>query len=103
MCHNNGFLFKLKGKFVIVTHINESVNSEYPLCTNVAADLDIDQSTMSCKDLKSNKFPLWFLKISEPKLIILWPMFFHYFSLGNFFGSDQFDFGVTYGRKISHF
>ena len=31
LCHNSGFSFKLKGKSVLVTQINESVNSESPL------------------------------------------------------------------------
>ena len=31
LCHNNGFQFKLKGKSVLATQINESVHSESPL------------------------------------------------------------------------
>ena len=53
---------------------------------DVAADLDQDQSTMSCEDPPINfVFAQQFLAISEPILQILGPKCSHYFSLRIFF------------------
>ena len=51
---NNGFLFKLKGKYVVVTQVNESVYSAFPLVTAVIVVIVVTKVTVMIRAVGTN-------------------------------------------------